>query len=29
MGYILRVIYRDNGRERGNNYIIIGYMLGL
>ena len=22
-------LYRDNGKENGNNYIIIGYILGL
>ena len=29
MGYIIGVIYRYNGKENGNYYIIIGYMLGL
>ena len=29
MGYIIDGFYRDNGKENGNNYIIIGYILGL
>ena len=28
MGYIIGVIYRDNGKENGNYYIIMGYILG-
>ena len=28
MGYIVGVIGRDNGRENGNDYFIMGYILG-